>query len=261
MSKVRDENFINIQGWMIKRLGLKGNDLLIYAIIYGFSQDNENEFTGSRQYLADWTNSTIPGIAKNLKSLTEKGLIYKKEFTMNGVKYCAYRANLEAVGDGKQSCPDNSVTRITQLSGGDNKVTQGSKQSYPGGEKQSFPNNLLDTQENISKEKKTHKKASLKLTFGEYKNVKLTQEEHDRLCQEYGEEKTKRAIAFFDCYIEEKGYKSKSHNLAMRRWVFQAAEEAEAKNRTTPQGRTDGRVGYIPDRQRDFAHEAANRPF
>ena len=37
--------------------------------------------------------------------------------------------------------------------------------------------------------------------------------------------------------------------------------ELKDDRRTTPQGRTDGRVGYIQDRPRDFAHEAANRPF
>ena len=33
----------------------------------------------------------------------------------------------------------------------------------------------------------------------------------------------------FDEYIEEKGYKSKSHNLAIRRWVIDAVKEQEAK--------------------------------
>ena len=39
----------------------------------------------------------------------------------------------------------------------------------------------------------------------------------------------KKAIKFLDEYIEEKGYKSKSHNLAIRRWVIQAVQEQEAK--------------------------------
>ena len=32
------DNYINIQGWMRTDLDLKGNELLVYAIIYGFSQ-------------------------------------------------------------------------------------------------------------------------------------------------------------------------------------------------------------------------------
>ena len=67
-SKVKDENYINIQGFMVTKLGLKGNELLIYAIIYGFSQTEDQVFNGSLQYLADWTNSTKQGVTKNLKS-------------------------------------------------------------------------------------------------------------------------------------------------------------------------------------------------
>ena len=36
MSEIKDENFIMIQGWMVNMLNLKGNELLVYAIIYGF---------------------------------------------------------------------------------------------------------------------------------------------------------------------------------------------------------------------------------
>ena len=91
MSKVKDTNYINIQGWMINQLNLKGNDLLVYAIIYGFSQDDDSMFTGGLQYLADWCNSTKRGIEKNINNLIEKGLIQKESYTSeNGVKYCNY---------------------------------------------------------------------------------------------------------------------------------------------------------------------------
>lgn len=89
-SKTSDENYAVIQGWMLKQLNLKGNELLIYAIIYGFSQDGAGEFTGSLQYLADWTNSTRNGVSKCLKSLVSKGYIKKNCKVINGVKHCEY---------------------------------------------------------------------------------------------------------------------------------------------------------------------------
>lgn len=92
MSKIKAENYIVIQGWMVKDLALKNNELLIYAIIYGFSQDGDNKFTGTLQYLADWTGSTKQGVSKNLKSLLEKNLIIKYEKLINGVKVCEYAA-------------------------------------------------------------------------------------------------------------------------------------------------------------------------
>ena len=124
MSKVKDENYINIPGWAVTRLGLKGNELLVYAIIYGFSQDGETRFTGSLQYLADWTNSTKQSCIKCLKSLVEKGYIAKHENIVNGVKFCEYKAVI-------------SKSMVV------NKVEQGSKQSLTGGIKQSLPN-ILD---------------------------------------------------------------------------------------------------------------------
>lgn len=122
MGKVNDENYINIMGWMVNKLHLKGNELLIYAIIYGFSQAEQQTFSGSLQYLADWTNSTRQGVMKNLKSLLDKGLIEKKDININGVKFCEY-------------C-------TTELLGVYNKVYRGVQQSLTGGVQQSLHNNI-----------------------------------------------------------------------------------------------------------------------
>ena len=43
-SKIQDNNYFQISGWMLNRLKLKGTDLQIYAIIYGFSQEGQGEF-------------------------------------------------------------------------------------------------------------------------------------------------------------------------------------------------------------------------
>ncbi len=116
-SKVKKENYIVIQGFMITDLKLKGNELIIYACIYGFSQAENQAFTGSLQYLADWTNSTKQGVIKCLKSLEAKGFIIKKENFINGVKFCEYRTTLlnkveypikqSLTGDIKQSLTNN----------------------------------------------------------------------------------------------------------------------------------------------------------
>jgi predicted phage replisome organizer len=69
----------------------------------------------------------------------------------------------------------------------------------------------------------TRKKPS-KSKYGEYGNVLLTDNEYENLANTHGIETRDKAIKFLDEYIEEKGYKSKSHNLAIRRWVFEAVE-------------------------------------
>lgn len=113
-SKVKDGKYILIQSFMVKELNLKGNELLIYAIIYGFSQDEETKFSGSLKYLADWTNSTKQGVIKCLKSLESNSLIHKLEIIKNGVKFCEYYATKfntpmqqSLIGGIKQSLPNN----------------------------------------------------------------------------------------------------------------------------------------------------------
>ena len=64
-----------------------------------------------------------------------------------------------------------------------------------------------------------------KRTYGEYKNVLLKDEEIEKLKTEYGTGKTEQAIKYLDEYIEMKGYKAKSHYLAIKKWVFDALKE------------------------------------
>ena len=116
-TKIKRDNFITVQGWMILDLDLKGNELLIYACIYGFTQTESQWFTGNRQYLADWTNSTKQGVQKCLNSLVAKGLLDKREKYENGVKFCEYRAT--------------DFTSQQSLPGVGNKVDRGSQQSLP----------------------------------------------------------------------------------------------------------------------------------
>lgn len=90
---IKNENYIVIQGFMRKELNLKGNDLLVYAIIYGFSQSNQGKFIGSRQYLADWCGCSIRTIQTSLNNLVDLGYILKDEYYDNGIKYCDYCIN------------------------------------------------------------------------------------------------------------------------------------------------------------------------
>lgn len=90
--QIQNTNHVTIQGWMRTELGLKGNDLIVYAIIYGFSQTENQRFTGSLQYLADWCGATKQGIQKNLKNLIHQDLITKEQQLINGVTYVTYYA-------------------------------------------------------------------------------------------------------------------------------------------------------------------------
>ena len=138
-SKIRDTNFFMVSGWMLNRLNLKGIALHVYSIIYGFSQDGESYFTGSLQYLSDFTNASKPTIIKALKELVEKGYLIKVENEMNGVKFNKYKANLLVVKNFNGGSQDS--------------LPGGSKETLLGGSKETLPNKeITDNKSFINKE-------------------------------------------------------------------------------------------------------------
>lgn len=100
------------------------------------------------------------------------------------------------------------------------------------------PSRFLENPEkaNRKEEKRIEKNKDNKLSFGEYGNVRMTAKEYDKLSAEFGEQQTDEAVKYLDEYIGDKGYKSKSHYLAIRRWVFDAINEKKQKppNRKPP---------------------------
>lgn len=92
---INDNNYYQISGWMINRLELKGYELQAYAIIYGFTQDGQNWYTGSLAYLSDWLNCSRRTCITVLASLVEKGLLIKKTRIENGQTLNKYQANLK----------------------------------------------------------------------------------------------------------------------------------------------------------------------
>lgn len=84
-------------------------------------------------------------------------------------------------------------------------------------------NNNQITTTNNEKNEKNDKNKDTKHKYGQFKNVLLTDKEYNKLKKDY--QNIDEIIEFFSSYIEEKGYKSKSHNLTIRRWVIKAFNE------------------------------------
>ena len=95
---------------------------------------------------------------------------------------------------------------------------------------QQATNKQLTTIEEYKEEKEKKEVKEVKNIYGEYKHVRLTEKEYDRLVNDYGESETQAAIKFLDEYIQMKGYKAKDHNLALRKWVFNAVKEDRNRN-------------------------------
>jgi predicted transcriptional regulator len=155
VAKVKQGSYVLIQEFMVNDLMLKGNELLIYAIIFGFSQDGTQCFSGSLQYLANWTNSTRQGVLKSLKSLCEKGFIEKKSVEFNGVNFCEYRTTElnEGVKQSLMGCE-------TEFNGGVKQSLTGRTTEFNGGVKLSLHNNLVYNLEDKLKDNKEDNKES-----------------------------------------------------------------------------------------------------
>ena len=93
------DNYITVPGFAIVELGLSGNELLCYSLIYGFTQDKETEFRGSLNYVASALNVTKQNAKKIIDRLIERGLVEKREMYFSGVKFCHYVANRHGVAE------------------------------------------------------------------------------------------------------------------------------------------------------------------
>jgi len=45
---MKNENYITVLGWMVNELQLSGNEMVLYALIYGFSHDGKSKFNGNK---------------------------------------------------------------------------------------------------------------------------------------------------------------------------------------------------------------------
>lgn len=121
------EYYINIQWWMAQRLKLSGNELLTYAIVYGFSQDGESAFLGSSKYVSYALRVSRPTAIKALDSLTSKGLIIKTQEKINDIVFNRYKANLQVIKDFDRPYKES--------------LQGGSKESLQGGYKETLHSN------------------------------------------------------------------------------------------------------------------------
>ena len=111
----RIDNYITIPGFAIVELGLSGNELLCYSLIYGFTQDKETEFRGSLNYVASALNVTKQNAKKIIDRLIDRGLIEKREMFFSGVKFCHYVANRYGVTEIATGRYQNNNTGVAEI--------------------------------------------------------------------------------------------------------------------------------------------------
>jgi phage replication O-like protein O len=156
------------------------------------------------------------GVIKAISKLIEYQLVIKiSSFTEDGDQAAnLYTIHVHCIGGGSQ----------LSLLGVVNSVDQGVVNSV---DPQKKDNTKQKIQKEIYKEKDNGKVASSPsshtskfLVLGdEFKKVRLTQEELDKLVAKHGEAKIKEVINNLDVYIAQKGDKYKCHYATIYKWL------------------------------------------
>ena len=114
---IKQKSHIVIDAYMLQ-LGLKGNELLIYALIAGFCQDGVSECWTSQETMAEWCGGISTRAVRDiLQNLITKKLITKKECLNKNVKY-SYKV-VEIVPELSSNGQEVFSTQPELSSGGD----------------------------------------------------------------------------------------------------------------------------------------------
>lgn len=179
-------------------------------------------------YVFKGKEPNLSGVSKAIFALIKPQLDANKVRYENGLKGGAPKGNSNArkqpTVESKKQPTVESEKQPTVEKEEHLKTTDGCLQKQPN----ENVNENVNENENV-KESKRKNPPSPKHQHGEYGHVFLTDDELNKLKSEFGESRTEEAIRYLDEYIADKGYKSKNHYLAMRRWVFNALDERKAK--------------------------------
>ena len=191
--------YIHLAGWMVEKLKLKGNELITFALIYGFSQEDDHDFHGSSQYIADWLNTSKQTVFNVLKSLVDKGYIKRTEEIINNVTFVHYKSAIKIVNEeifyeGSQ----NFLQGVVKNFDGD------SQNFLPNNKEYNINNNIIDKKEYI--DKSIYKKSS--------KFQKPTLDELKEYCSQMG---YKVDAEKFYLYYEQCGW-TVGKNKPMKDW-------------------------------------------
>ena len=195
---MQSNNYIVIQGWMCNELELSGNELLVFALIYGFSQDGVSKFHGTRKYIAETFNISRPTVDKALQKLLEKQYICKEGFD-DFVNPNVYWVNLEDV----------------------KKLYMGCKETLHGGCKETLHGGCKETLHNNTNKQITNKKEKV-----------LSKDNTTEPKFEFGKQKPKKQNLFTKCVslIDDKTNDQELRSLLIS-WLNMLLEKYKARGK------------------------------
>lgn len=145
--------------------------------------------------------------------------------------------------DNEGVCKSIWILIKPQLDANNRRFTNGCKGGRPKTETEEEPNlNLTRTKpkpnynynDNYNVNKNVNYNTPPKNKYGVYKHVLLKPSEHEKLVEKFGVKGTEDWINILDEGIELKGYKYKSHYLAILKWANNSNKQIKSHQRTQP---------------------------
>ena len=151
MGRIKNSNYYVTNGWMINELGLTGRELQVYAIIYGFTQDEESEFSGSLNYIAEWLGtSSRHTVIRAINSLLDKGLIQKRQVMSKDITTNYYKAVLPYPTRAKEGSVETAQWVVPKRHRGSAETAQGaSAETAQGASAETAQGASVETAHNI----------------------------------------------------------------------------------------------------------------
>lgn len=228
------QRYITILEWQLQ-LGLKGNELIALALIWGFNQSGQ-KYTGTSSYLAFWLGISKRNALAVLQRLVEKGILIKEERVENGVKFCSYSVNVEFC---------NNLLLSTNITRGDKTSWGGDETSSGGGDETSHNNTIKDIDININ---------ILSNKKGAAKFQKPSLEEIEEYCRQ--RQNSVDAVTFFNHYESNGWMVGKTHmkdwKAAIHTWERRQEKEG-SRRQSAPSQRRDKFSEMVGVAQRMFS--------
>ncbi len=228
---------------MTERLGLKGTELLLYALVYAFSQDDSGCFYGSNDYAAKKVGCARESVNRTLSALEKRGLLTRAEGQHKGRRTIDYVAIVPTEGcDNLSQCDKNSQDSVTKNHTKCDKKSHNNKEIINVNIDSTLSKNTSLKGGSRGKKKSSPRAVSeqpVKIQFADF--VTLTQREHDLLVAKHGEEDAARCIEILNNYKGQEGKKYDSDFYAINNWVVKRLAEEKAKALKTSGIRTNER--------------------
>ncbi len=94
---MKKNDYILVQAQMISDLHLKGNELLVFALIHGYTKDGRNRCRASLRYISGWIDTSKSAVIRAINTLEEAGYICRHTYLEGNVECVEYTTNYEAL--------------------------------------------------------------------------------------------------------------------------------------------------------------------